>query len=102
MDDDPMARHLASTSAQIRRTTQSNGNAQMARKSPNRGHADSPQRTGKMVRRPPLGRRPIQLHTRKVGEMTFQDLARIMFYGLTMSAGLVIMGLIGWLEAPGF
>lgn len=34
--------------------------------------------------------------------MTFQDLARIMFWGLTMSAGLVIMGLIGWLEAPGF
>lgn len=33
--------------------------------------------------------------------MTFQDLARIMFYGLIMSAGLVIMGVIGWLEAPG-
>ena len=48
-----------------------------------------------------MGRRPLDLHTRKVGEMTFQDLARIMFYGLVMSAGLVIMGVIGWLEAPG-
>jgi hypothetical protein len=52
-------------------------------------------------RRPSLGRGPLDLHTRKVGEMSLQYFVRVIFYIGATAVGLAIMGLIGWLEAPG-
>lgn len=54
-----------------------------------------------MVRLKALGRRPLDLHTRKVGEMSLQYFVRVLFYIGATAVGLAFMGLIGWLEAPG-
>lgn len=48
-----------------------------------------------------MGRRPLDLHAREVGEMHYTDFWKLIRTIAIMSAGLVIMGVVGWLEAPG-
>ena len=48
-----------------------------------------------------MGRRPLELHTRKAKQMSLQYFVRVLFYIGATAVGLAIMGLIGWLEAPG-
>ena len=48
-----------------------------------------------------MGRRPLDLHTRKGKLMSLQYFVRVLFYIGATAVGLAFMGLIGWLEAPG-
>jgi len=73
----------------------------MAGKSPNRGHGRNTQPQGKVVRLKALGRRPLDLHTRKVGEMTLQNVIRMLF---GMGVALLfagIMSIAGAIETAG-
>jgi len=55
-----------------------------------------------VVRLEALGRRPLDLHTRKVGEMTLQNVVRMLF-GMGVAALIAgVMAIAGAIEHAGF
>ncbi len=101
MDDARLAQDLAPKAEAVCCATQGYRNAQMAGKSPDRGHGRNTQSQGKVVRLEALGRRPLDLYTRKVGEMTLQNVIRMLF---GMGVALVfagIMSIAGAIETAG-
>jgi hypothetical protein len=101
MDDARLAQDLAPKAQGVCRSTQGNRNAQMASESPDSGHGRNTQPPRQMVRLKALGWRPLDLHTRKVGEMTLQNVVRMLF---GMGVALLfagIMSIAGAIETAG-
>ena len=93
---------MAPEPAGIRRLFAYRGNAQMAKKSTDSRHGGNLEPSWKMVRRPSLGGWPVFVYTRKVGEMTLQNVIRMLF---GMGVALLfagVMSIAGAIETAGF
>ena len=74
----------------------------MAAESSDSRHGGDIEPPWKVVRRPALGRWPLQLYARKVGEMTLQNVIRMLF-GMGVAAFIAgLMSIAGAIENAGF